>query len=616
MYKKFLVLFLLYLSVNFSSQTTVRYQKNIRGGVTMIGNSNYLQSSDFNVPNPAVLNDVDGDPSTTISTSSDLILPAGSKIDYAYLTVQTGYEATPGDMISIKFKVPGGNYLTLNSSSPQFIAAKSVLDPSPGTRKYRQIIFDVTSLLPQNGFVSTSAGGLSGRYFVADPIPNFPTNQRTNMGGWSLIVVYSNTNSLYRNITIADNWQFFGGGATTVNTDIPNIQMPGSGTVNVTVGVAGLYGDPSISGYPCNGCNDFIKFGVIGTTLTNLQDPVTGVTNDALNSTIGWSANNDVSVDSGISISGSYTARNPSSGFTPANYAPTGTWGSADYDSDIFSANGILPADGTLKNVRLSQQTTGSDYLVSGSYFISVETSTLTLSKSLTSNSILDGDISTYTFSITNTSSNPVNQTGAFFTDNLPSSIIVAPNANITSSCSGSIVTANPGSSTISVSNINLAPNQSCTITVDATNVLGQYNTTCNPNNSAFTNSTSNIVSSSNLVSSFQPVCLVVNPRYCYETPTNLTTSVPVKHGITVLGRAGADNGNWPMLRNSAYTALEGKTKGFVVTRNSSPETTITNPVVGMMVFDTNEGATGCLKIYTGSAVGEGWKCFSTQTCP
>ena len=102
----------------------------------------------------------------------------------------------------------------------------------------------------------------------------------------------------------------------------------------------------------------------------------------------------------------------------------------------------------------------------------------------------------------------------------------------------------------------------------------------------------------------------------CYETPTNLTSSVPVKHGITVLGRAGADNGNWPMLRNSAYTALEGKTKGFVVTRNSSPETTITNPVVGMMVFDTNEGATGCLKIYTGSAVGEGWKCFSTQTCP
>lgn len=108
----------------------------------------------------------------------------------------------------------------------------------------------------------------------------------------------------------------------------------------------------------------------------------------------------------------------------------------------------------------------------------------------------------------------------------------------------------------------------------------------------------------------------LVNTCFCYETPTNLTASVPVKHGITVLGRAGSDNGNWPMLRNSAYTALEGKTKGFVITRNSSPETTITNPVVGMMVFDTNEGATGCLKIYTGSGAGEGWKCFSSQGCP
>ena len=71
------------------------------------------------------------------------------------------------------------------------------------------------------------------------------------------------------------------------------------------------------------------------------------------------------------------------------------------------------------------------------------------------------------------------------------------------------------------------------------------------------------------------------------------------------------------MLRNSAYTVLESKTKGFVITRNSNPEGTIAIPVVGMMVFDTDENAgKGCLKIYTGSATGEGWKCFTTQTCP
>ena len=111
----------------------------------------------------------------------------------------------------------------------------------------------------------------------------------------------------------------------------------------------------------------------------------------------------------------------------------------------------------------------------------------------------------------------------------------------------------------------------------------------------------------------------------CYETPTDLTTSVPVNHGITVLKRAGTHTGittanDWPMVRNSAYTALESKTKGFVITRNASPETTIANPVVGMMVFDTDapgvNGATGCLKIYTGSGASEGWKCFNTQGCP
>lgn len=110
----------------------------------------------------------------------------------------------------------------------------------------------------------------------------------------------------------------------------------------------------------------------------------------------------------------------------------------------------------------------------------------------------------------------------------------------------------------------------------------------------------------------------LVNGCVCYEDPALVAgATYPVKHGITVLGRAGADNGGWPMNRNSAYTALEGKTKGFVITRNNSPETTIAIPVVGMMVFDMDENAgVGCLKIYTGSGVGEGWKCFNAQGCP
>ncbi|NMR35581.1 DUF11 domain-containing protein [Chryseobacterium aquaticum] len=110
----------------------------------------------------------------------------------------------------------------------------------------------------------------------------------------------------------------------------------------------------------------------------------------------------------------------------------------------------------------------------------------------------------------------------------------------------------------------------------------------------------------------------LVSGCVCYEDPTLIAGSTyPVKHGITILGRAGANNGGWPMDRNSAYTTLEGKTKGFVITRNNSPETAIAIPVVGMMVFDMDENAgVGCLKIYTGSGAGEGWKCFNAQACP
>ena len=102
----------------------------------------------------------------------------------------------------------------------------------------------------------------------------------------------------------------------------------------------------------------------------------------------------------------------------------------------------------------------------------------------------------------------------------------------------------------------------------------------------------------------------------CYK-PGISGTGLPVNHGISALGRAGADDkDNWPMVRQSAWTALEAKTKGFVI--NRIPTTTqvdaIPNPVEGMMVYDEEAD---CLKIYTttdGSTFA--WRCFTTQACP
>lgn len=109
----------------------------------------------------------------------------------------------------------------------------------------------------------------------------------------------------------------------------------------------------------------------------------------------------------------------------------------------------------------------------------------------------------------------------------------------------------------------------------------------------------------------------------CFKSAPVTSGGLPTNHGITALSRAG-DNGDgnttndWPMVRKGAWTALEAKTKGFVINRvaaNYEPPLddgqvpTITNPVKGMMIYDTTNK---CLKIYTGTT----WKCFNVQTCP
>lgn len=64
---------------------------------------------------------------------------------------------------------------------------------------------------------------------------------------------------------------------------------------------------------------------------------------------------------------------------------------------------------------------------------------------------------------------------------------------------------------------------------------------------------------------------------------------------------------NWPKDVPNGFIALESNSKGFVITRIASPETSVTNPVEGMLVYDT---ANECLKLYNGTS----WKCIK-QTC-
>ena len=111
----------------------------------------------------------------------------------------------------------------------------------------------------------------------------------------------------------------------------------------------------------------------------------------------------------------------------------------------------------------------------------------------------------------------------------------------------------------------------------------------------------------------------------CYK-PGVTGIGLDTKMGITALGRAGTDNGNWPMVRKGAWMALEAQSKGFVINRVKFNATNqpvaddgttliITSPIEGMMVFDITNN---CLKIYTTPDDGAtfSWQCINTQTCP
>ena len=110
-------------------------------------------------------------------------------------------------------------------------------------------------------------------------------------------------------------------------------------------------------------------------------------------------------------------------------------------------------------------------------------------------------------------------------------------------------------------------------------------------------------------------VTITVFIPFCYKPAQTSGTILDTNHGITALGRAGADNSNWPMVRKGAWTVLEAKTKGFVVNRLTDTQVSAIPSAdlrEGMMVYNITQD---CLQInIDGTATG--WRCFNTQTCP
>lgn len=218
------------------------------------------------------------------------------------------------------------------------------------------------------------------------------------------------------------------------------------------------------------------------------------------------------------------------------------------------------------------------------------------------------GTNTTYTIVVSN--NGPFGVLGATVSDLVPSGI-PSGNVSYTATVAGNATTSVTGTQTGAINDVvNLPIGATVTYTV-VVSIPSSYSgnlvntvTVTAPSNITDSNTANNTATDTD-----------TQLAGCYKPAIVSGTILSSNHGITALERAGANNGNWPMVRNGAWTVLEAKTKGFVPNRLSSAQIAAipaADLAEGMMVYNTT---LDCLQINT-TGTPSGWSCFNTPACP
>ncbi|MGE4398898.1 MAG: hypothetical protein AB7D29_05170 [Campylobacterales bacterium] len=218
------------------------YTKNLSGSVKAIGNSILCKSSKQSSSNYkdgtcvapgddepnndfyAIYSDVDGDSSTSDSTSAKLTIPTGATIKWAgiYWNGRLGSGKTTAEKLAaktIKLKIPGAlSYATITADTMNWATSNFAY-------KCYKDITDIVSKTSPNG-----------DYFVS----GIKTATGKNaFGAWSIFVVYEKDGETFKNISVYDG--FFSiasstnealGQFKTKSVDISGFLTPTSGVVN------------------------------------------------------------------------------------------------------------------------------------------------------------------------------------------------------------------------------------------------------------------------------------------------------------------------------------------------------------------------------------------------
>lgn len=208
--------------------------------------------------------DVDGDPTTFMSSKDSLNLPACSQVTKAFLFWGASGATTP-NRTTIKMKVGSGSYQTVTAVYSQ--------TNNVGFNTYH-CYADVTSLV--------QTGGIKSRITVADIPSNQATGSNSNIfGSWNLVVFYSNDLLTMRQLTIFNGLANVAdaAGQRTVNIPFSGFLTPTSGPVTLELGVYVHDGDRGLTG-------DNLSFNG-GSGFVAITDAVNS-SNDIMNSTVSY----------------------------------------------------------------------------------------------------------------------------------------------------------------------------------------------------------------------------------------------------------------------------------------------------------------------------------------
>jgi len=210
-----------------------------------------------NPPVNMVYVDIDGDVTTQNSSSSLFTLPLGATVEWAGLYWGGVYSSTFGGITNpvglnnnqVRLKQPGAaGYTTINA-----ILRNLETTFSSGWNTFMAFA-EITSIVQSAG---------SGNYSVADI--NLATGSAFTgpNGGWTMVIIYSDSSDLSRRINVWDGFRFFGFG-TSDSFTVTGVLTPTLGVFETKIAYFGMDGEMSSVG-------DFIN--INGSALSNTLNP-------------------------------------------------------------------------------------------------------------------------------------------------------------------------------------------------------------------------------------------------------------------------------------------------------------------------------------------------------